>query len=87
MTYGQRARVALVGTVLELGAAVAQGQPADQMGAAIAVLQSDADTLAQAKACQQLAALGRPEAVPALAGLLADGKLNAQRAVARELKW
>ncbi|MEI7954650.1 MAG: DUF1080 domain-containing protein [Verrucomicrobiota bacterium] len=41
----------------------------------VAVLNSDADTLKKALACQQLAVVGEPECVPALAKLLADDKL------------
>jgi HEAT repeat protein len=44
----------------------------------IAVLRSDAATTHErARACQQLAVLGNPEAIPALAALLADEKLAA----------
>jgi len=44
----------------------------------IGVVRSDAAaTHERARACQQLAVLGNPEAVPALAGLLADEKLAA----------
>ena len=77
MTYGQRATVAVVATVLLLCGGIAQGQPAQGMREALAVLQSDADTFAKARACQRLAAIGEPEAVPVLAGLLPDGKLSA----------
>ncbi len=41
----------------------------------VTVLRSDAATFDKARACQQLAALGDKEAVPALAALLADEKL------------
>jgi len=44
--------------------------------ALIQVLTSDADTFAKARACQQLAIVGSPGAVPALAALLADEKLG-----------
>ena len=47
--------------------------------ALIAVLRSDAATFDKARACQQLAALGDKEAVPALAALLADEKLASLR--------
>jgi HEAT repeat protein len=44
----------------------------------IALLRSDAaTTFDKARACQQLAVLGNPEAIPALAALLADEKLAA----------
>ncbi|MDO8542634.1 MAG: DUF1080 domain-containing protein [Opitutaceae bacterium] len=42
----------------------------------IGVLQSSADVFARARACQQLAIVGTPEAVPALAALLNDEKLS-----------
>ncbi|MHB0956397.1 MAG: HEAT repeat domain-containing protein [Pirellulaceae bacterium] len=42
----------------------------------IAVLQSDAAPFDKAKACQRLALIGTREAVPALATLLADERLN-----------
>jgi len=42
----------------------------------IAVLEADASTRDKARACQQLAAIGSEEAVPALAELLSDPKLN-----------
>jgi HEAT repeat protein len=42
----------------------------------IAVLQSDAVPFDKAKACQRLALIGTREAVPALAALLADERLN-----------
>ena len=41
----------------------------------VAVLDSDADLQKKAFACQQLAVVGEPAAVPALARLLADDKL------------
>ncbi|NLF73495.1 MAG: hypothetical protein GX575_31035 [Candidatus Anammoximicrobium sp.] len=42
----------------------------------VAVLQSDAAPFDKAKACQRLALIGGKEAVPALAALLADQRLN-----------
>jgi len=42
----------------------------------IAVLKSDADRKAKADACRELAVIGGKDAVPVLAGLLADEKLN-----------
>lgn len=42
----------------------------------IGILQSDAEPFDKAKACQRLALIGGPEAVPALAALLADEKLG-----------
>ena len=41
----------------------------------VALLNSDAELQKKAFACQQLAVVGEPDAVPALAGLLADEKL------------
>ena len=41
----------------------------------VAVLNSDADLQKKAFACQQLAIVGEPDAVPALASLLGDDKL------------
>ena len=41
-----------------------------------AIIQSDADLQKKAFACQQLAIVGGPDAVPALALLLGDGKLS-----------
>jgi HEAT repeat protein len=43
----------------------------------IAVLQSDSSLFDKARACQQLGEVGTPEAVPALAALLADPHLSA----------
>ncbi|MGH7971469.1 MAG: family 16 glycoside hydrolase [Limisphaerales bacterium] len=43
----------------------------------VAVLKSDAPFFDKARACQQLGEIGTAEAVPALAGLLADAKLSA----------
>lgn len=46
-----------------------------KQASALAVLASDAGTEDKARACQQLAVVGGPAAVPALAALLADEKL------------
>jgi len=54
----------------------AAGRPAETQGL-IAVLQSDATTFDKSQACQRLAAIGAPEAVPALAALLPDEQLSA----------
>src|SRR4051812_46251808 len=43
----------------------------------IDVLRSEAGLFDKARACQQLGEFGGPDAVPALASLLADPKLNA----------
>lgn len=50
----------------------------------IAVLRSDAGNFEKARACQELAILGSPEAVPALATLLADEQLAAYARTALE---
>lgn len=47
----------------------------DQVQKLVAVLQGDAPTIDKVRACQQLSAMGRKEAAPALAALLADNKL------------
>ncbi len=43
---------------------------------ALATLASDAGTEKKVQACNELAVIGTPKAIPALAGLLADEKLN-----------
>lgn len=50
---------------------------ADKTKNLIAILQSDGSLFEKARACQQLGEIGSPEAVPALASLLADPKLSA----------
>jgi len=55
----------------------AQDAPTSEAAKLVAVLTSDADTFAKAKACQRLVLVGDESAVPALAGLLADEKLSA----------
>jgi predicted amidohydrolase/HEAT repeat protein len=50
---------------------------AEQTRKLIAVLQSDSSLFEKARACQQLGEVGTPEAVPALAALLADPHLSA----------
>jgi hypothetical protein len=58
--------------------AFARGQAqAEETRRQIAVLQSGADLHDKARACQRLAAVGGKEAVPVLAGLLADENLAA----------
>jgi HEAT repeat protein len=56
-------------------AAEAPASSADKARQALAVLQSDAAPDEKALACKRLAVFGGPEAVPALAPLLADEKL------------
>ena len=51
----------------------------------VTILTSDADPQKKAFACQQLAVVGAPEAVPALAGLLADEQLADYARCALEL--
>ena len=93
MTYRQWAGGVIAVAMLLLGSAMVYAQDgtqelttaaqsdadvkALQSDADVMVLKSDADTFAKAKACQRLARIGGPEAVPALAPLLADEKLSA----------
>jgi HEAT repeat protein len=68
------AAVLLAWTVVPLvaeGPASSQGEAQKLMG----VLKSDAPIFDKAKACQRLAVIGTKEAVPVLAGLLADEQL------------
>ncbi len=60
--------------------AQATGSGAEQ----IAVLESDADVFAKAKACQRLALIGDPYAAPALGKLLSDAQLSAYARAALE---
>ena len=55
--------------------AVAVAHADDRAGKAIATLKSDASLHDKGRACQELGLLGSREAVPVLAGLLADDKL------------
>ena len=55
----------------------AQDTPTSETAKLVAVLTSDANTFAKAKACQRLVLVGDESAVPALVGLLADEKLSA----------
>ncbi|MCX6868045.1 MAG: HEAT repeat domain-containing protein, partial [Verrucomicrobia bacterium] len=68
----------LIAALLCGGVHISCGQaPAkEQEAKLIAVLQSNADHLAKADACRELARSGTADAVPALAALLADEKLN-----------
>ena len=61
---------------LFLAAAIAGSAAAADEVPALAVLASDADTEQKAQACNDLAAVGTAKAVPALAKLLGDEKLN-----------
>jgi len=72
-------RVLLSGLLLvpAVSARAQQDPPAvGDEAALVAVLQSDAPLFDKAKACQQLAIVGTKEAVPVLAGLLADQQLG-----------
>lgn len=60
-------------TVLAQGPTPLLTQPQDQL---LATLKSDAPRKAKADACRELAVIGGPEAVPVLAGLLANEELN-----------
>jgi HEAT repeat protein len=68
----------MVGLValLMLGSAPPAAAQADEAAELIATLESDAEAFDKDVACRRLAAIGGPEAVPALAALLADEKLN-----------
>jgi len=63
-------------TPLVLAAAIAGSAAAANEAAALAVLASDAGTEKKAQACNDLAVVGTAKAVPALAKLLGDEKLN-----------
>jgi HEAT repeat protein len=66
----------LVSALVILPLAVATAAPANPASAALlAVLNSDAGVHEKARACQELAVVGGPEAVPALAALLAHEHL------------
>jgi len=66
----------LAGCALTAGAAAGGGN-LEKTQKLAAVLQSQAPLFDKARACQQLGEIGSKEAVPALAGLLADEQLSA----------
>ena len=66
----------LAGCALTAGAA-AGGGDLEKTQKLVAVLQSQAPLFDKARACQRLGEIGSKEAVPALAGLLADEHLSA----------
>jgi HEAT repeat protein len=71
--------LAIAGLLAALStAAYAQQDPpaAGDEAQLIAVLQSDAELFAKAKACQRLAVIGTADCVPVLAGLLEDEQLS-----------
>ena len=68
--------VVLVGLVA-CAFSVRGAEPAERTKSLIAVLQSDTSFFEKARACQQLGEIGTAQAVPVLAGLLADPKLSA----------
>src|ERR1051326_5377209 len=68
--------LALAVTILSIPLAPA-AETTGKTKSLVAVLQSDASLFEKARACQQLGELGTPEAVPALAALLADPQLSA----------
>jgi len=70
--------------ILALFASLAVVQADDQVQKFIAVLQSNAPQFDKIRACQQLAALGSKDAIPALVALLPDDKLNAYARTALE---
>ena len=71
-------KLTLIAALLCSGVPTSFGQaPAkEQEAKLIAVLQSNADPIAKADACRELARIGTADAVPALAAMLADEKLN-----------
>ena len=72
-----RLNLFLVAALLLAGAAVSPAQTAkEQEAKLIAVLKSEATEKEKADACRELARIGTREAVPALAALLADEKMN-----------
>jgi len=77
MSHHRRAAVILAASLVILPSAASGAQNAAEVQELIAVLRSDAGTFDKAMACQQLAATGSSEAVPALAALLADNVLGA----------
>ena len=70
-------KLTLIAALLCSGVPSSFGQNAnnEQEAKLIAVLTSNADATAKADACRDLARIGTPAAVPALAALLADDKL------------
>lgn len=73
--------MACVGLAVAVGAA---DSGADKARQALSVLQSDAPPADKAFACKQLAIWGGPEAIPALAPLLADEQLASWARIALE---
>ena len=59
-----------------LDAQVTLPVPEKDVGALVAVLESDGPVFEKAKSCQQLAIVGNADAVPALAALLSDERLS-----------
>jgi HEAT repeat protein len=76
---GMITRLALATTTLALLllTAASAADPAQRTKDLVTVLRSDAPLFDKARACQQLGEIGTAEAVPVLAGLLADPKLSA----------
>ncbi len=68
---------------LALTGSLAQASPAWDEGTALAVLASDTEQ--KARACQVLAVVGGPDAVPALAELLGDNQLASYARTALEV--
>ena len=82
----RRGSAVAVGASLWLACALAWGQAAPaaaEVGQLVATVR-DGTLEARAQACQRLAIVGTAEAVPALAGLLADPKLAAYGRLALE---
>ncbi len=75
--FNSRLNLALAAALLRGGAAVCTAQTAkEQETKLIAVLKSDATEKEKADACRELARIGTKDAVPALAALLTDEKMN-----------
>jgi HEAT repeat protein len=71
--------------LLGLAAAAPRATADDQVQKLVAVLRGDAPQLEKIRACQQLAAMGSKDAVPALAALLPDEKLSVYARAALEV--
>jgi HEAT repeat protein len=77
--------LALIAMVTAASAADGQSPSAEKARQAMSTLQSDAPPADKAMACKQLAIYGGPEAVPALAPLLADKELASWSRLALEV--
>ena len=75
----------LAGSALRAAAADAPDAAAEREAQLIATLRSDSPPSDKAMACKQLAIYGGPDAVPALAALLADKELSSWARIALEV--